>query len=151
MKQERQELVQSIMEKMICVVKSMHANHGIPFGELKLSRPQVMVLFFIAKKKEGVLAKELAAFLNVTSGAITQFIDVLVQKKLLVRTADIHDRRTIRIQLTPFAQEKFAVFKKSYYSSVSPAFNNLNEAEMKQFIVFLEKIKIVSECKIKPS
>lgn len=142
MAQQRQELVQALMEKMICVVKSMHAGHGIPFGEFKLSRPQVMVLFFIARKKEGVLAKELALFLNVTSGAITQFIDILVQKKLLVRTADQYDRRTIRIQLTPFAQKKFAAFKKSYYSSVSPAFNNLSESEMQQIMAFLQKIKI---------
>lgn len=142
MKKNREELVQSLIEKMVNVMKSMHAGHGFPFGDLKLSRPQVMILFFIAKKKDGVSVKELAAFLNVTSGAITQFIDTLVEEKLVSRGEDAKDRRIIRITLTKKAKDKFAAFKKNYYKSVSPAFGALSQAEIEQFIFLLDKIRI---------
>lgn len=145
MSKDREELVQSLIEKMTCVVKSMHANHGFPFGELKLNRPQVMILFFISKKKEGVSSKELAKFLNVTSGAITQFIDVLVEKKLVQREEDSKDRRLLRIKLTKTAKDKFEAFKKVYYRSVTPAFDKLSEKEMEQFMILLGKINISAE------
>lgn len=141
----REELLQSLIEKMVNVMKGMHATHGFPFGDFKLSRPQVMILFFIARKKDGVSAKDLAGFLNVTSGAITQFIDTLVEKKLVSREEDSKDRRTLKIGLTDMAKEKFVAFKKSYYKSVSPAFNAFSEDEIEQFIFFLGKIKIAAE------
>ncbi len=146
MKEVREELLRSLIEKMVNVMKGMHhAGHGFPFGEFKLSRPQVMILFFIARKKEGVSAKDLAAFLNVTSGAITQFIDTLAEKKLVSREEDSKDRRILRIKLTKKAKDKFVAFKKSYYKSVSPAFSAFNQREIEQFIFFLNKIKIGPE------
>jgi len=141
MDKKREELVQSLIEKMVNVMKSMHAHHHFPFGEDKLSRPQVMILFFIARKKEGVSTKELASFLNVTSGAITQFIDALAEKRLVSRMEDLQDRRILRIKLTQKAKAKFIAFKKKYYKSVSPAFSALSQDEIEQFIVLLNKIK----------
>lgn len=141
MDKNRQELLQELIEKMITVIKGIHSGHGFPFGELKLSRPQVMILFFISKKKGGVSAKEIATFLNVTSGAITQFIDPLVKDKLVKREEDPQDRRIIRITLAKNTKEKLKAFKKKYYKSVSPAFDGLKESEIKQFLRFLNKIK----------
>jgi DNA-binding MarR family transcriptional regulator len=141
MANNREELLQSLIEKMRCVTKSMHAKHGFPFGEFQLSRPHVIILFYIAKHKEGASSKDLAALLNVTSGAITQFIDTLVEEKLIKREEDSEDRRILRMTLTKTAVKKFAKFKKNYYKSVSPLFGELNEKEIKQFIVFLNKIK----------
>lgn len=145
MNKTREELLQALIEKMVNVMKSMHGSHGFSFGNFKLSRPQVMILFFIARKKDGVSAKDLATFLNVTSGAITQFIDPLVQKKLISREEDSKDRRILRIKLTKKAKEEFMAFKKSYYTSVSPAFDELSQHEIEQFIFLLNKIKIKSE------
>ena len=139
---KREEQLQSLIEKMVHVVKSIHAKHGFPFGEFKLSRPQAMILFFIAKHKEGVSSKDLAEFLDVTSGAITQFIDALVEKKLVKRKEDSEDRRISRMTLTRCAKEKFTVFKKNYYKSVSPAFNKLSEKEIERFSLLLNKINI---------
>ena len=138
----REELVQSLIEKMMCLMKTMHTGHGFPFGELKLSRPQVMILFFISKRKDGVSAKDLAKFLNVTSGAITQFIDPLVADKLVKREEDLSDRRIVRITLTKATKEKLANFKKEYHKAITPAFNELTETEIKQTIDSLNKIHL---------
>lgn len=145
MNKKRELQLESLIEKMMCVMKSFHAHQGIPFGEFKLSRPQVMVLFFVFRQKDGATGKDLAKFLNVTSGAVTQFIDVLVKKKLLQREEDSKDRRILRIRLTSMAQEKFASFKKSYYKSMGPAFKGLSEAEIEQLAILIQKIKTVKE------
>ena len=145
MNPSREELLQSLIEKMVNVMKGMHATHGFSFGNFKLSRPQVMILFFIARKKEGVSAKDLAAFLNVTSGAITQFIDTLVEKQLVTREEDPDDRRILRISLTKAAKNEFVSFRKNYYKSVCPAFAALSQAEIEQFILLFNKIKIEGE------
>jgi DNA-binding MarR family transcriptional regulator len=140
MPDKREELLQSLIEKMVNVMKSMHAKHGFSFGEFKLSRPQAMILFFIAKNREGVSSKDLAVFLNVTSGAITQFVDALVEKKLVRREEDSKDRRILRMTLTESAKEKFTAFRKNYYKSVKPLFNGFSEKEINQFILLLNKI-----------
>jgi DNA-binding MarR family transcriptional regulator len=142
MAKNRDELLQVMIEKMMNVMKSIHIRHCFPFGELKLSRPHVMILFYLKRKKEGVSSKELATFLNVTSGAITQFIDPLVEQKLVTREEDAKDRRIQRMTLTDIARQKFTSFKKDYYKLVSPVFNELSEKEIEQFIVLLGKIKI---------
>jgi DNA-binding MarR family transcriptional regulator len=144
MSKSRDELLESLIEKMTGVMKGMHAGHGFPFGDFKLSRPQVMILFFIARKKEGVSVKDLAAFLNVTSGAITQFIDVLAEKNLVSREEDTQDRRIIRIGLTEKAKDHFSAFKKNYYKAVSPAFSGFSEQEIEQFLFLLDKINVAS-------
>lgn len=143
MAHKRQKQLEALIEKMVWVIKSLHARHGFPFGESKLNRLQVMVMFFIFRKKDGTNAKELAKFLNVTSGAVTQFIDVLVEKKLLQREEDSTDRRVTKILLTTGARQKFAAFKKTYYKSVSPAFDGLSDEEVGVFIRLLGKIKTV--------
>jgi len=140
MTKTREELLQSLIEKMSCVMKNMRAKHDFPFGEFKLSRPQVMILFYIAKNKGNVSSKDLAAVLNVTSGAITQFMKKLVDKGLVKREEDPKDRRVLRISLTEAAKEKFFTFRKDYYKAVSPIFKELDETEIGQFINLLEKI-----------
>jgi DNA-binding MarR family transcriptional regulator len=125
---------------MVSVMKNMHAKQGFPFGEFKLSRPQAMILFFIAKNKEGASSKDLAAFLNVTSGAITQFIDALVEKELVKREEDPKDRRILRMTLTESAKERFDAFKKNYHKSANPLFDGFSENEINQFIFLLNKI-----------
>lgn len=141
MSKKREELLQKLIEKMMSVMKSMHAGHCFPFGELKLSRPQVSIIFFISKNKDGVSAKELAEFLNVTSGAITQFIDPLVNDKLLKREEDAKDRRIIRITLTKLAKDKMVAFKKKYNKSMSASFKKFSEIEISQFISLFNKIE----------
>ncbi|MBP9770934.1 MarR family transcriptional regulator, partial [Candidatus Gracilibacteria bacterium] len=105
------------------------------------SRPQVSIIFFISKNKDGVSAKELAEFLNVTSGAITQFIDPLVNDKLLKREEDAKDRRIIRITLTKLAKDKMVAFKKKYNKSMSASFKKFSEIEISQFISLFNKIE----------
>lgn len=123
-------------------MKGMHSINDLPFADLQLSRPQFMILFFIAPKKIGATVKELAGFLRVTPGAVTQFTDTLIEKKLVSRSAGSGDRRIISVKITSSAKKQFSRFKKEYFKNIGGSFCNLSTAEIQQFIGLVEKIKI---------
>lgn len=138
---DRQELLQELIAKLIQAIKDIHSHQTFPFGDFLLNRQQVMILFFIAEKKEGAIVKDLAKFLRVTPGAITQFIDVLVTYKLVRREESASDRRLTRIKLSNPAKKKFEQFRTDYFISTSRAFKDFQTTELQQFIKLLEKIK----------
>jgi DNA-binding MarR family transcriptional regulator len=86
--------------------------------------------------------KDIAKFLNVTKGAVTQFIDALVKKNLVKREEDASDRRLQRVRLTEFAESRFEQFKKSYYNSLNKLFDALNDKEVEQLASLLEKLSV---------
>lgn len=86
--------------------------------------------------------KELAEHLCVTSGAVTQFIDDLVEKKLLIREQDPKDRRSVRVRLSEDNREAFGEFKDHYIQSILPRFDKLTMEEMNTLLQLLEKITL---------
>lgn len=120
---------------------SLHAGQSFPFGEFLLGKQQVMILFFIYEKKELASVKEIAKFLQVTPGAVTQFVDGLVEKKLVQREESKIDRRSITIRLTSGTIKKFDSFRKKYLEAASVSFDGLTNDELEQFIALVAKIK----------
>jgi DNA-binding MarR family transcriptional regulator len=136
----RKELLQSLGEKVSSVMRRVHAGQGFRFSEFKVSPPQVHILFFIAKQGKDVAVKDLAEMLKVTPGAVTQFVDALVEMDLVKREEDPKDRRIIRIKLTELAMSKLEEFREGYLASVSWAFEALSDAEIKELIRLLDKV-----------
>src|SRR3990170_3653135 len=100
MNKNREELLHFLTEKLGCVMRSIYTGPRFPFGEFTLGASQVRILFSIAKEKGGASVKDLAEILGVTPGAVTQFVDGLVEKDLVKREEDLSDRRILRIKLT---------------------------------------------------
>lgn len=140
METAREELLKSVIEKMGSIMRGMFVANEFPFGESKVSGQQIRILFYLWRKQEGVSVKELAEFLNVTSGAVTQFIDLLVEKNLVRREEDPNDRRLLRMKLTGRAKNDFADFRKKYFARVSRAFDLLGDEEIVRLIALLDKI-----------
>lgn len=138
----RQELLQSLIEKMTRSIHNMNTDNTFPFGNCMLRKQQIMILFFIYENKNVSSVKEIAKFLHVTSGAVTQFVDYLVEKKIVKREENPDDRRSINIKLTSNTEKKFNSFKKNYLASASKSFNQFSDRELEQFIKLLEKIKV---------
>lgn len=147
MNKTRENLVQSLIEQIGSVIRGMHRNRGFSFGDFMLGWPQVRILFFVAKRKDGVPVKDLAAFFNVTPGAVTQFVDALVEKDLVRREEDQNDRRILRVMLTEFAENEFDRFRESYLTSMSRSFDSLSDGEIEQLISLLAKIDMPSGAK----
>ncbi len=142
---DREELIHSLIESMHSIMKGMHGGQGFPFGEFTLNMPQARILFYVARQMKGLSVKELAETLNVTPGAITQFVDVLVEKGLVTRKEDPSDRRILRIKLTKVAQEKFAGFRRDYFTTASRIFGVLTDKEVSQLSGLLSKLDASSD------
>jgi DNA-binding MarR family transcriptional regulator len=133
---------------MMSIMK--HVRHPAPPpGEPPLSPPHLNLLFTIAHRPKGASVKDLAEFTGVTPGAITQFVDVLVEKGLVMREGDTVDRRVVRLKVTPLAISQFERFRQEHLASFSKVFEVLTEDELKQLLALMEKIDIHNAAKDK--
>ena len=138
----RKELLKTLIEKLISTIHDMNMGQSFPLGDCLLNKQQIMIIFFIYKNKSEASVKEIAEFLHVTSGAVTQLVDYLVENRIVKREENSLDRRSVNIRLTASTEKKFNNFRKKYLESVSKSFNSLNDKELAQFITLVEKIKI---------
>jgi DNA-binding MarR family transcriptional regulator len=141
MNDKRQELLRDLIEKFTQTAYNMHTRHGFSFGDFILRKQQISILFFIYEKSEEASVKEIAEFLHVTSGAVTQFVDGLIEKRLVKREENLTDRRGINIKLTESTKKQFNNFKKKYLADASKTFNGLTDKELQLFIKLLKKIE----------
>jgi DNA-binding MarR family transcriptional regulator len=140
MNNTRTQLLEQLLNHLGYISRSISAPHSFSFGEIVLTKPLINIFFFVAHHKNGVSVKDIAKFLNVTKGAVSQFIDTLVEKNLVKREEDARDRRLQCIRLTEFAESRFDQFKKSYYLSLNTLFDALNDEEVEQLVALLEKL-----------
>ena len=119
-----------------------HVRHPEPPpGGPPLSPPQANILFNIAHHPTGISVKELAEFTGVTPGAITQFVDTLVEKGLVMREGDAADRRVVRMKITKLAIDQFEKFRQKHFESFGKVFEVLTNEEIEQLLSLLEKIE----------
>ena len=150
MDKNREDLLQTLIQRLMSVMR--HVRHPGPPPEPTLSPPQVHLLFIIGgSKEEGISVKELAERSSVTPGAITQFIDTLVQRGLVAREGDLNDRRIVRLKLTQLAKSQFERFRKEHLASMFKIFEVLSDEEIKQLIALFTKIDTYHEMKANTS
>lgn len=146
MDKTREDLMQTLIQRMMSIMRHLH-HDSIP-SEPPLSPPQVHLLFSIASKQEGISVKDLAERTSVTPGAITQFVDGLVEMGLVMREGDPNDRRIVRLKLTELAKSQFEHFRKDYLTSASRVFDVLSNDEIKQLITLFDKINTSHDVKL---
>jgi DNA-binding MarR family transcriptional regulator len=138
----REELLQHVIEQIFSMMKHIHRD-VLP-KEPVLSPPQARLIFTIARnKEEGISVKELASKVNMTPGAVTQFIDGLIEKGLVSREEDLYDRRIVRLKVTQSAINQMEKFRKDFLRSASRTFEVLSLEELRQLNGLL--IKVSSE------
>lgn len=144
MENKRHKILQELITRLTKVIHSTHKEQCFSFDGIALRRQEMVILFFIYEKKGSASVKEIAKFINVTSGAVTQFIDGLVEKKLVKRETDLIDRRQVNIKLMPNVKNDFVNFKKKFIESFSQSFSGLSDVELQQLIKLLTKVKIAN-------
>jgi DNA-binding MarR family transcriptional regulator len=137
---KRQKLLQGMIEGLAKLMHVTHKNQCFSFDGLALSRQQMMILFFVNQSEGVASVKDIARFLNVTPGAVTQFVDSLVEKQLVKREISALDRRIVNVKLHTNVKKDFGNFKKQYFASASKSFSVLNDAELSQFVGLLAKV-----------
>ena len=135
----REFLLQETINQLFNVMRRVHrkiAPHK-PF----LSPPQARLAFIISRSgEEGISVKDLAERSCITPGAVTQFVDLLIEKGLVIRETDQNDRRIVRLKVTPAAESRLKKLRKDFFSSASQMFDVLSDDELKQLIDLLGKV-----------
>lgn len=134
----REDLLQKLIEGITGVMKQV--GRGFMHSEPALSPPQVLLLFTIASRKEGFPATELAEKASVTPGAVTQFVDALVEKGLVIREGDPDDRRIVRLKLSEMARDHYTKLRSDYLASVTHVFGVLSDEELRQLIRLFDRV-----------
>lgn len=92
------------------------------------------------KEKERPFMRDVAGYLCVTPPAATLLIDGLVKEKLLTRSLDPKDRRTVRVSLALQGKKFLARGIRAKTQKLRMAFTSLTEKERTAFVAILEKV-----------
>ena len=134
-----QQRVNRIVSKMFSTGRVIHeyiagAGRRDPLSMLKLQ-----TLRYVATTKQPPM-KEVARFLCVAPPSATAVVGTLVRDGLLKRTTDRHDRRTVRLALTPLGRRFIRRGEVEASKRLAPLVQNLSAREQDQFIAILEKL-----------
>jgi DNA-binding MarR family transcriptional regulator len=140
---ERDDLLQELIERMMSIMRKV--RHDTVPSEPLLSPPQLHILFTIAMKKTGVSVSELAELTGVTPGAVTQFVNGLVERDLVARETDASDRRVVRLQLTPNARGQMAKMRREYLTAAARTFEVLSLEEIRTLSTIIARINVALE------
>ncbi len=105
-------------------------------ASLRCPLSQIDALSFIAEKGNPSM-KDIALHLKITPPSVTVLIESMQKKKLITRTGNAADRRTIRVALTPIALKLLKSFHERKFALLTKMFSKLRATERKQLIKIL--------------
>ena len=129
------------MEALIYSLQAMRHKFLLGYAgskEISITPSQGFVLQVVAHGPCSV--KDVAKALHITSSAVTQLIDGLVEKGYLLRQEHQADRRVSSLSLSPKAKKLFAQFKSQSHHRIMQLFNVLTDTELKQYAALNKKI-----------
>lgn len=135
----REQLISGVLERTVSLHRAMVMCDVRKDEPGKPTRAQVRLMFML-EQASGLGVKELARRFSMTPSAVTQLVDGLVKKQLLLRKPDPDDRRKYRLALTA----KGRVFLKKMYkhrlAQFSKRLESVTDDELRQLHVIQEKI-----------
>jgi DNA-binding MarR family transcriptional regulator len=138
MDKNREELLGTAVHRLMSVMR--HVRHPGPPPDRELTPPHMHLLFTISASPEGISATELAERSSITPGAVTQFVNTLVEKGLVAREGDPNDRRIVRLKATELAKKQRDKFRQEHAALMAKIFEGLSDDELKQLIALFTKM-----------
>lgn len=97
--------------------------------EQGITFPQLRILFRVRMNPD-IDLRSLADGLGISPSAASQQVDKLVERKLLLRSEDPQDRRRLRLQLTPHAEESVGAYSRTASDYTVRIVSKLNDADL---------------------
>jgi len=128
----RRKIIEEITETLYSIRRKIACEIHLLSDEMQMTHPQWIVLHYV--KKNGIInIKDLANLLAITSSAVTQIVDGLVKKGLLLRKRNKEDRRLLNIELSVKARDKFDSIKSASFNTLSSLFDALDDEELRNY------------------
>ncbi len=119
-------------------MRQLNAMGGL--GAEELTMHQVHALFCV-KRQQPLRMSRLAEELRVAPATATILVDRLVESGWLVRTPSENDRRTIQLELSPDANQKFEKIMTQRLEQSSLLLDALTASELAQLDQLLAKLE----------
>jgi len=134
----RQKILEELFEDIHFIEKKrMLVN--VSKKEISITPSQGLVLDFIYKN-DLTNAKKVADSLNITSSAVTQLINGLVEKRYLIRKENPKDRRFSQLSLSKKAYDFFKKFHNRIVDRGIEIFSVLTDDDLTQYVNLNKKI-----------
>ncbi len=136
---KREELTRQLTETMQAMKRGMHAYQQAHAQDYPLSHAQAELLFTI-RHSQPVSAKELATKLNMTPGAISQFVESIEQQGFLERHASQEDRRVQYLQLSAEGEALIHRFEQHRTRMMQTIIRDLTDEELEVWLRVQQKM-----------
>jgi len=136
---KRKQLIEEIMHGFHAIhsrIKARAAHLGHQNG---ITHSQWFVLTLIGHTKK-IRIKDLSEMLGMSSSAVTQFVDGLVQSGYVTRQEDSKDRRSAQLKLSPKGKKHIATMKETRITEMAGLFDALTNSELEEFLRLHKKI-----------
>jgi DNA-binding MarR family transcriptional regulator len=135
----REQLLTAFFEGMASMHRSLAiCGHGMSVHEVP-TRAQFMLMGVLGRDG-GQSVKELAEHFKMSSSAVTQLVDQLVDERLVTRKEGNEDRRKTTVSLTQKGRKLLEESRKARLARVREMLAGLTDAELRQLTGLQEKI-----------
>ena len=119
---------------------------GMPNIDISVRENRILSLICMIteEKPEGIALKELAAAMKLAPATVSELVDDLVNKDLLVRVQNPNDRRAIQISLSKYGRTLVDDSLRSIDDLCEKLLSGLSPAEQSALIGGLSKIADIS-------
>ncbi len=136
----RAELIQEIVENL---AKCQRPAFNSGWKASGLSHAQLGMLYMISYHHQ-VNPKDVADYLGISKSAVTQLLEPLVDKDLVRRRNDAHDRRVVRLSLSSNGKKVLHQLNKYKYAGIRSSLDSLSAKELEEFKRLSQKMFVVS-------
>jgi len=99
-----------------------------------------MAILHLVEQHQDIGIKQMAQLLGITSSAVTQLVNTLVDKGYLSRHDNSSDRRSLQINLTQKCREEVEQLEQRQIERMTGVFEALSDEELENYIKLNKKI-----------
>lgn len=107
--------------------------------EVGLTGPQLLILQKVGKQT-GVMVREIADDINLSSATVTNILDRMESKKLIERIRSTEDKRKVGVFITDEGKQALSTAPMPLQEHFTTRFNALEEWEQSQMVATLQHI-----------
>jgi DNA-binding MarR family transcriptional regulator len=135
----RKQRIEALVEDFIALKRSFAKGGGEHLHRNPVTAAQWEALFAVHQRGEAPV-KDIAAALGVSSSAVTQLVDGLVEGGYLERAASAEDRRAVVLSLSKKSARHFKEIKRHKVAQFLRVFAPLSDREFDHYCALTKKL-----------
>jgi DNA-binding MarR family transcriptional regulator len=136
---DREKIIEEIIESFRVLLRKIMAEGKRGLEKCPLTPTQAQLLFII-NCRQNISVKELAEKLAISSSAVAQMVEDLVENGYLVRTNHPKDHRFVQLNLSEKARAQIKQFKAAFIKKVATLFEGLSDNELIEYHYLSKRI-----------